>query len=133
MRNHRPYPAETLPAAVARWRQLGMPLLLELLGGMRVVVAGGASVPAAACSGAPGSAAGGAAGGTTGGAPRAERAYAQQLVVQAQALLQVCNALNEEYPQVGGSLGSTSAYPGCCTGRGVLPFCVCCAVKNTLR
>ncbi len=70
-----PFPAaETLPVAVGRWRQLGVPLLLELLGGIRAAVGTGGS---------------------------GERSYAQGLFCQAQACLQVCNVLNEEYSQVG--------------------------------
>lgn len=68
---------ETLPAAVRRWRDLGVPLLLELLGGLRAAVEGGAQ-----------------------GGGRGGRLYAQQLFSQAQAFLQVANVLNEEYPQV---------------------------------
>lgn len=75
--------AETLPAAVRRWRQLGMPLLLELLAGVRASIEGAA--------GAGGAAAGGSRGGRT---------LAQQLFAQAQAFLQVANILNEEYPEV---------------------------------
>lgn len=64
-----------------------MPLLLELLGGMRAAVEGGeAATPR------PGARGGG--GGGFG------RAAAQQLFAQSQCFLQVCNVLNEEYPQV---------------------------------
>jgi hypothetical protein len=72
--------AETLPAAVRRWRELGTRLLLELLGGMRAAVDGG--------------------GGGSGGA--GNRVAAQRLFAQSQGFLQVCNVLNEEYSQVRG-------------------------------
>lgn len=62
--------AETLPAAVGRWRELGVALLLELLGGMQAVVSA------------------------------SDRPHAQRLFAQAQAFLQVCNVLNGEYEQV---------------------------------
>lgn len=81
--------AETLPAAVRRWRQLGVPLLLELLAGVRAAVEG------AVGAGSSGSGAGGGRGGRT---------LAQQLFAQAQAFLQVANILNEEYPEVRGDL-----------------------------
>ena len=81
--------AETLPAAVRRWRQLGVPLLLELLAGVRAAVEG------AVGAGSSGSGAGGGRGGRT---------LAQQLFAQAQAFLQVANILNEEYPEVRGRL-----------------------------
>ena len=83
---------EALPAAVGRWRQLGAPLLLELLAGVRAAVEG---VPSAS-SGSGG-----------GGGPshsNGSRAYAQRLFAQAQGFTQVCNVLNAEYPQVGGWL-----------------------------
>lgn len=85
--------AETLPAAVGRWRQLGLPLLLELLGGVRAVAGGGGG---------------------------GERAYAQGLFCQAQACLQVCNVLNEEYAQVR-CRGSCCAVRVCRLGRGCVP------------
>lgn len=79
-----PISAETLPAAVRRWRQLGVPLLLELLAGVRAAIEGAA----------------GAGTSTTGGGGRGGRTMAQQLFAQAQAFLQVANILNEEYPEV---------------------------------
>jgi hypothetical protein len=86
-----PPPAETLPAAVQRWRQLGLPLLLELLGGVRAAVEGGG-------------AAGGLASGNGGAAAAGfGRAAAQQLFARAQAFLQVCNVLNEDYEAVRGT------------------------------
>ncbi|PRW34047.1 BEACH domain-containing lvsC isoform X1 isoform B [Chlorella sorokiniana] len=73
---------ETLPAAVRRWRQLGVPLLLELLSGVRAAVEGAAGAGSTAASGG-----------------RGGRTLAQQLFAQAQAFLQVANILNEEYPE----------------------------------
>jgi hypothetical protein len=80
---------EALPAAVGRWRQLGAPLLLELLAGVRAAVEG---VPAASSS----------SGGGGGTSNNGSRAYAQRLFARAQGFTQVCNVLNAEYPQVGG-------------------------------
>lgn len=79
---------ETLPAVVRHWRELGVPLLLELLGGVRAAVEGGGHQSGA--SGSPGGGGG--------------RAYAQQLFVQAQCFVQICNCLNEEFPEVTGGL-----------------------------
>jgi hypothetical protein len=77
---------EALPAAVGRWRQLGVPLLLELLAGVRAAVDG---LPSSTSSGASSSAT------STG-----SRAFAQRLFAQAQGFTQVCNVLNAAYPLV---------------------------------
>lgn len=69
-----------------RWRELGTPLLLELLGGMRAAVDGG--------------------GGGSGGAGNC--VAAQRLFAQSQGFLQVCNVLNEEYTQVRGQFNLLS-------------------------
>ena len=90
--------AETLPAAVRRWRQLGVPLLLELLGGVRASIEGAGAVSGA-------------------GGGRAGRTLAQQLFAQAQAFLQVANILNEEYPEV-----SDGEIARCCSF--VVLFCL---------
>lgn len=89
--------AEALPAAVRRWRELGVPLLLELLGGMRATVEGGAQA-APSSSSSSGTASGGGSGASSGGG--GGRAYAQQLFAQAQCFVQACNVLNEEYDLV---------------------------------
>lgn len=75
-----------------RWRELGVPLLLELLGCMRAAMEGGGQGGGAGGSG------GGA--GEGGGGGKRGRAYVQQLFAQSQCFLQVCNCLNEEYPEV---------------------------------
>ena len=66
-----------------RWRELGVTLLVELLGGLRAL--------------ADGNGGGGGEGGATIG-----RAYAQSLLERSQVFLQVCNVLNEDYPRVRG-------------------------------
>ena len=97
-----PRRAETLPAAVRRWRELGVPLLLELLAGLRATVEDGAQAAAgSATTSAAGSGWGSAASsGGGGGGGGGGRAYAQQLFAQAQCFVQIANVLNEEYPQV---------------------------------